>query len=133
MVLLDPPACKLDSTRIPARTRRVNQIRLRRVIVHHHHEGMEEQGNQAVTEEMYLALVLEKISSLIQKRCASIKHRAYQHRFSKPMTDECASSVDLGLVNLCGVFLRVFRCASQTIHARNVCTYIRTGIPQCQR
>src|SRR5947199_8188932 len=78
-------------------------------------------------------LSLEKISSLIQKRCASIKHRAYQHRFSKPMTDECASSVDFGLVNLCGGFQRVFRCASQTIHARNVCTYIRTGIPQCQR
>src|SRR5436189_5151457 len=49
-------------------------------------------------------LSLEKISSPIQKRCASIKHRAYQNRFSKPMTDECASRVDFGLVNLEGSF-----------------------------
>src|SRR5438093_11518692 len=102
MVLLDPPACKLDSTRIPARTRRVNQIRLRRVIVHHHHEGTEEQGNHTVADEMYLTLVPGKISSPIKERCASIKHRAYQHRFSKPMTGGCASCVDFGLVNFVG-------------------------------
>src|SRR5881296_3076201 len=77
-------------------------------------------------------LSLEKISSLIQKRCASIKHRAYQHRFSKPMTGGCASCVDFGLVNLCEVFQQVFRRASQTIHSRNVCTCMCTRIPQCQ-
>src|SRR5437867_12325189 len=78
-------------------------------------------------------LSLEKISSPIQKRCASITHRAYQNRFSKPMTDECASRVDFGLVTLCGVLQRVVRDASQTIHARNDFTCIRTDIPHCQR
>ncbi len=52
---------------------------------------------------------LEKISIHIQKRCASIKHRAYQHMFSKPMTGDCLSCMDFGPVNLCGFFQRDFR------------------------